>query len=183
MDSGSGRCTYIAGAVVVKRLQRCMAHPAMYNLYSNPVRFYSNAVRALLTNATTRVSLPTFWVIMARPVSVPVDTYTSMGAYGSAVAKVRRCSMQRNILFSANVHCSSQIPGPFGDRSYSMGSTNVLKLGTKGDAHSSLPMVCYSSRRVVGSSVPIQFFKLFLANLYCPRHTSTPTIVTRGCRN
>jgi hypothetical protein len=120
---------------------------------------------------------------MASPVSLPTDTYTSIGAYGSAVARVRRSSMHRSILFSAVVHCSSQTPGPLGESSCSIGSTSILKLGTNGEAHSNLPRVYCNSNRVVGNSAPSQFLRLFLANLYCPRHTSTPTIVTRGCRN
>jgi hypothetical protein len=155
----------------------------MYNLCSNPVRFYSNDVSDLLTKAITLTSLPTFYVSMAKPDSSPTDTYTSIGAYGLAVANVKRCSIQRNILLSATVHSSVHTPGPFGESSCSIGSTNVLKLGTKGDAHSSLPKVYCSPWRVVGNSVPTQFFRLFLASLYEPRHTSTPTIVTRGCRN
>ena len=155
----------------------------MYNLCSNPVRFYSNDVSDLLTKAITLTSLPTFYVSMAKPDSSPTDTYTSIGAYGLAVANVKRCSIQRNILLSATVHSSVHTPGPFGESSCSIGSTNVLKLGTKGGAHSNLPKVYYSPWSVVGSSVPTQFFKLFLASLYEPRHTSTPTMVTRGCRN
>jgi hypothetical protein len=72
--------------------------------------------------------------------------------------------MQRNILLSANVHSSVHTPGPFGESNFSMGATNVLKLGTKGDAHSNLPKVYCSPWRVVGNSVPTQFFRLFLAS-------------------
>jgi hypothetical protein len=106
-----------------------------------------------------------------------------MGAYGSAVANVSRCSMQRNMEFNASVHTSVHTPGPFGVNSYSMGLTISLKLGTNGDAQSSLPIIDYNSYNVDGSSAPTQFLRLFLASLYEPRHTSTPTMVTLGCKN
>ena len=106
-----------------------------------------------------------------------------MGAYGSAVANVSRSSIQRKIVLRAAVHSGVQFPGPLGDSSPSMGLTSSLKLGTKGEAHSSLPRVYCNSWRVVGNSVPTQFFRLFFARRYEPLHTSTPTIVTLGCRN
>lgn len=130
------------GAVVVNLRHLCKAHPAMYNRCSSPVRFCSKGVSDLLTRAITLDSPSTFYVSMASPASLPTDMYTSMGAYGSAVDKVRRCSMLLKILFSASVHRSSQTPGPFGERSSSIGPANSLKFGTNGEAHSSLPSVC-----------------------------------------
>jgi hypothetical protein len=73
-DSGSGKCSSMEGAVVVKRRHLCSAHPAMYNFYSKAVRFNSYPVSDLLTIAITLVSPSFYWVIMARPVSCPTDT-------------------------------------------------------------------------------------------------------------
>ena len=80
IDSGSGKCMRMEGEVVVKRLQRCKAHPAMYSFCSRAVRFYSYPVRVWLTRATIRVSVFNTCVIMANPVSYPTEMYMSMGA-------------------------------------------------------------------------------------------------------
>jgi hypothetical protein len=88
--------------------------------------------------------------------------------------------MHLRISFNAVVHYSVQAPLPLGDSNYSMGWIRCLKLGMNGDAHNNRPTVCYNSYSVPGSSVPSQFFRLFLASRYEPLHTSTPTIVTLG---
>jgi hypothetical protein len=181
--SGSGMCSIIDGAVVVKRRHLCSAHPAMYNFYSKAVRFNSYPVSDRLTIAITLVSPLYYWVMIANPVSWPTDTYTCMGAYGSAVANVSRSSIQRKIVLRAAVHSNVHSPSPLGDSSPSMGLTSSLKFGTNGEAHNNLPSVYCNSCSVVGSSVPTQFFRLFFAKRYEPLHTSTPTIVTLGCRN
>jgi hypothetical protein len=106
-----------------------------------------------------------------------------MGAYGSAMDKVSRCSIQRKMVLRASVHSRVQSPRLLGDRSFSIGFTISLKFGTKGDAHNSFPIVYCNSCRFVGNSAPTQFLRLFLASLYEPLHTSTPTIVTLGYKN
>jgi hypothetical protein len=181
--SGSGMCSNIDGAVVVKRLHLCSAQPAMYNFYSKAVRFNSYPVSDRLTIATTLVSPCYSWVMITNPVYWPTDTYTSMGAYGSAVANVSRSSIQRKIVLRAAVHSYVHSPSPLGDSNPSMGLTSSLKFGTKGEAHNNLPSVYYNYYSVVGSSVPAQFFRLFFAKRYEPLHTSTPTMVTLGYRN
>ncbi len=181
--SGSGKCSSMEGAVVVKRRYLCSAHPAMYNFYSKAVRFNSYPMSDRLTIAITLVSPSYYWVMMAKPVSWPTDTYTCMGAYGSEVANVSRSSIQRKIVLRAAVHSGVHSPCPLGDSSPSMGLTSSLKFGTKGEAHNNLPSVYCNAYSVVGSFVPTQFFRLFLAKRYDPLHTSTPTIVTLGYRN
>ena len=110
MDSGSGKCISMEGDVVVKHPHLCSAHPAMYSFYSKAVRFVSYPVSDLLTIAITLVSSPFYWVIIASPVSWPTDMYTCIGAYGSAVAKVNRSSIQRKIVLRAAVHSGVHSP-------------------------------------------------------------------------
>lgn len=164
--SGSGMWTIIFGDVVVKRRHRCNAHFAMNNFFSTGGLFFSYVVRFLLTNATTRFPpSPRFYVIIASPVSSPTDTNRSIGLYGSAILRSRRCSIVLSILFRASVHSSVHSPAPLGERRASIGRIFYLKLGTNGEAHNSFPSICCNSCSEEGIEVPIHLFRLFFASL------------------